>query len=320
MNDAPRRWWNILDKALCSDGMIATRADRCCYVLYSTNDISFESRVRSKEDAAFEKMLDPVEGSPAKRKSVARTIYLLADDLFGTGGTEMEQRVLTRLREEFQLASKVSNDVMMIFLAKTIRISTMHVLLTIAAHCMIVAKTEESHGLRVNFVLCFYTLILNNKSALFSSTGNKAARYSTPILKASRLADIAVVFINTLPPCEILSNSPFLFRIHNTQAAAPLPLLRLAPSNDDDDDLDSDSDSDSDPSMAASRYIDEHRSPRRANRLEISPSTHGPGHNNHRARPHGDRVPSVIRRQVPPQHPHHLSIQFSSKSRITRIG
>ena len=35
MNDAPRRWWNILDKALCSYGMVLTRADRCCYVLYS---------------------------------------------------------------------------------------------------------------------------------------------------------------------------------------------------------------------------------------------------------------------------------------------
>ena len=36
MNDAPRRWWNILDKALCRKGMIPTRAARCCYVLYST--------------------------------------------------------------------------------------------------------------------------------------------------------------------------------------------------------------------------------------------------------------------------------------------
>ena len=36
MNDAPRRWWNILDKALCSNGTVPTRADRCCYVLYST--------------------------------------------------------------------------------------------------------------------------------------------------------------------------------------------------------------------------------------------------------------------------------------------
>ena len=69
----------------------------------------------------------------------------------------------------------------------------------------------------------------------FSSAGNKAARYSTPIPKASRAAVIAVVFINTLPPCETLSNSPFVFRIHDTQAAAPFPLLRLAPSNGKND-------------------------------------------------------------------------------------
>ena len=35
INDAPRRWWNILEKALCSYGMVPTRADRCGYVLYS---------------------------------------------------------------------------------------------------------------------------------------------------------------------------------------------------------------------------------------------------------------------------------------------
>ena len=35
MNDATRRWWNILDKALCSYGMVPTRSDLCCYVLYS---------------------------------------------------------------------------------------------------------------------------------------------------------------------------------------------------------------------------------------------------------------------------------------------
>ena len=35
-NDASRRWWNILDKALCSCGLVPTRADRRCYVLYST--------------------------------------------------------------------------------------------------------------------------------------------------------------------------------------------------------------------------------------------------------------------------------------------
>ena len=36
-NDAPRRWWNILDKALRSYGMVPTRADRCCSLLYSAN-------------------------------------------------------------------------------------------------------------------------------------------------------------------------------------------------------------------------------------------------------------------------------------------
>ena len=34
MNDSPRLWWNVLDKALCSFGVIPTQADRCCCVLY----------------------------------------------------------------------------------------------------------------------------------------------------------------------------------------------------------------------------------------------------------------------------------------------
>ena len=39
-----RRWWNILDKALRTYGMVPTRADRCCYVLYS-----IQSRERAWE-------------------------------------------------------------------------------------------------------------------------------------------------------------------------------------------------------------------------------------------------------------------------------
>ena len=76
MNDFPERRWNVLDKALCSYGMIPRRADRCCYVLCSTqtcdpnwnkkcstqrygaNDISLGSCVRTQGDAAFERMLD----------------------------------------------------------------------------------------------------------------------------------------------------------------------------------------------------------------------------------------------------------------------
>ena len=32
MNDAPRRWWNRIDKSLQHYGFVPMRADRCCYV------------------------------------------------------------------------------------------------------------------------------------------------------------------------------------------------------------------------------------------------------------------------------------------------
>ena len=34
MNDAPRRWWNRLDKSLQSYSLIQTRVDSCCYDKY----------------------------------------------------------------------------------------------------------------------------------------------------------------------------------------------------------------------------------------------------------------------------------------------
>ena len=91
MNDARRRWWNILEKALRTCGVIPTRADRCCCVLYSiqsrertwehwgqraiaqqtgATDAFTESCQRSEMEAACEKKktLDPIAGSPAYRK------------------------------------------------------------------------------------------------------------------------------------------------------------------------------------------------------------------------------------------------------------
>ena len=56
-------------------------------------------------------MLDPIAGSSATGKSVAGIINLFVDDLFGTGGKDMEQRVLTRLRKDFQVGSEDWNDV-----------------------------------------------------------------------------------------------------------------------------------------------------------------------------------------------------------------
>ena len=35
LKDAPRKWWNRLDRMLQSYGMLPTRGDRCCYDLYS---------------------------------------------------------------------------------------------------------------------------------------------------------------------------------------------------------------------------------------------------------------------------------------------
>ena len=57
------------------------------------------------------KRLDPIAGSPATAKSVAGITSLMVDDLFGTSGMEMEQRVLARLRTDFQVGSEDWNDV-----------------------------------------------------------------------------------------------------------------------------------------------------------------------------------------------------------------
>ena len=64
-------------------------------------------------------MLDPTARGPATGKSVARIIHLVVDDHFGTGGTEMEQRVLARLWQDFQVGSEDWNDVL--FTGQSIR-------------------------------------------------------------------------------------------------------------------------------------------------------------------------------------------------------
>ena len=114
MSDAPRRWWNILDKAVCSYGGVPTRADRCCNVLCSTQSRERTWKQKIQHAATMlhlKEMLDPITGSPAAGKSSAGIIDLFVDDLFGTGGTEMEQRVLDRLRKDFQVGSQDWNDV-----------------------------------------------------------------------------------------------------------------------------------------------------------------------------------------------------------------
>ena len=55
--------------------------------------------------------MDPFAGSPAAGKSVAGIINLFVDDLFGTSEIEMEHRVPSRLRKDFQVGSEDWNDV-----------------------------------------------------------------------------------------------------------------------------------------------------------------------------------------------------------------
>ena len=78
---------------------------------HDTGNISNKPRVRTEVYAASEKMLDTIAGSPATGKSVVGIINLFVDDLFGTGGTEMEHRVLSRLCKDFQVGSEDWTDV-----------------------------------------------------------------------------------------------------------------------------------------------------------------------------------------------------------------
>ena len=76
-----------------------------------TKDAFTESRERSEMELVLEKTLDPIAESPATGKSVAGIINLCVDDLFGTSGNEIEQRVLTRLTKYYQVGPEDWNDV-----------------------------------------------------------------------------------------------------------------------------------------------------------------------------------------------------------------
>ena len=67
------------------------------------------------------------------------------------------------------------------------------------------------------------------KSNEITSVGNKTVKCSMPILKASRSAIIAEAFLSTRPTKETLFKDPYSSRNHRIQAAAPSPILLLAP-------------------------------------------------------------------------------------------
>ena len=134
LNDAPRRWWNIIDEALRSYGCVPTRADRCTYVLYhDTVSSSGAPLRRSKKhepthdsylptpqtvmktlEDAVEYLMDPVTGSNCKGRKVAGTVCLHVDDLFMSGDEYFQKQVMASIRRDFQVGSEDKNDIMFV--------------------------------------------------------------------------------------------------------------------------------------------------------------------------------------------------------------
>ena len=104
---------SVLDKALKGYGMIPTRADRCGYVLYDDKNKDCLDTPNSCEKAA-EHITDPVTSSPTNGRKVVAIMNLHVDDLFGTGGPELEERILKKLRKDFQVGSESWNEMTLV--------------------------------------------------------------------------------------------------------------------------------------------------------------------------------------------------------------
>ena len=135
LNDAPRPWWPVVDKALLSYGMVPTRADRCTYILYDDaiqqkELVSIPPHHKASSDPvqdALKLLLDPVARNNAKGRKPHGFICLHVDDLFMGGDKVFEEKVLARIRKDFTVGSEDKNDIM--FVGQRIR-----------------WKTHEKHG------------------------------------------------------------------------------------------------------------------------------------------------------------------------------
>ena len=116
LNDAPRRWWNIVDQKLRSYRLEPTRADRCCYVLYDdskhvVSNVQQTSINANNLDDALSYLLDPVTGSNAKGRKVHGVVCLHVDNLFLAGDACFHAQVCQRLRKDFSIGSEDTNDI-----------------------------------------------------------------------------------------------------------------------------------------------------------------------------------------------------------------
>ena len=112
LNDAPRRWWNILDSALRSYGLVPTRADRCTYVYYG-KQLPKSSPISENTfdlEGAVDYLMDPVCGNNAKNRQVHGALSLHVDDLLMTGDDVFEKEIKGRLRKDFEVGSEDKTD------------------------------------------------------------------------------------------------------------------------------------------------------------------------------------------------------------------
>ena len=124
LNDAPRRWWQVVDKALLSYGLVPTRADRCTYILYgdkmSSKDTSLSKSFRKTSTSndpvqdAIDMLLDPVAQNNAQGRRPHGFICLHVDDLFMAGDKVFADKVLASIRKDFNVGSEDKNDIMFV--------------------------------------------------------------------------------------------------------------------------------------------------------------------------------------------------------------
>ena len=136
LNDAPRRWWNVVDKALLSYGLVPTRADRCTYILYkdeakrtsTTNSKGLESsRPLTTIDEAVDFLMDPIARNNAQGREVHGFVCLHVDDLYMGGDDIFVQRVPGGIRKDFNVGSEDKNDIMFVEYAGRIVRSTVRI-------------------------------------------------------------------------------------------------------------------------------------------------------------------------------------------------
>ena len=95
LNDAPRRWWQVVDKALLSYGLVPTRADRCTYILYGDQKHSNAMTKSSpQKELVLEDALELLMNASVRNNSKGRKpegfICLHVDDLYMAGSPEFE--------------------------------------------------------------------------------------------------------------------------------------------------------------------------------------------------------------------------------------